>query len=191
MDEYKHYIRIDEDNIVIHGFSNAFEQPQVDDICIDEDAPRHFQVELRNENMQFIHKVVNGEMVLRTEEDMFDLEKYKQAKTDLLSGLRNVELEGGFTSGVLRNEIPLIFSYDIISQQRFTKQGTLLNIDPTINVINWGTKNASFVTMNRSEFIQILKEAANHELTIEFKFLYAEANILNVDTKEEVDGIEW
>lgn len=42
MDGYKHYVRLDESNCIIHGFSNAFEQPQDGDILIVEDGPRHF-----------------------------------------------------------------------------------------------------------------------------------------------------
>ena len=44
MSENKHYIRINEDNEVIKGFSDAFEDPLVTDICINEDAGRHFKL---------------------------------------------------------------------------------------------------------------------------------------------------
>ena len=42
MDRYKHYIRVNVDAVVIHGFSDAFEQPLETDILIAESAPRHF-----------------------------------------------------------------------------------------------------------------------------------------------------
>jgi hypothetical protein len=44
MDFNKHYIRIDTDNRVIHGFSSAFEEPLNDDICINENGGRHFEL---------------------------------------------------------------------------------------------------------------------------------------------------
>lgn len=40
----KHYIRIDSHNNVIKVFSDAFEQPQPGDICIAEEAGRHFEL---------------------------------------------------------------------------------------------------------------------------------------------------
>lgn len=40
----KHYIRIDEQNRIIHGFSDAFEQPQEGDICINEQGGYQFRL---------------------------------------------------------------------------------------------------------------------------------------------------
>lgn len=41
---YKHYIRVDEDNRIIKGFSDAFEQPEEQDICINQEGSRHFEL---------------------------------------------------------------------------------------------------------------------------------------------------
>jgi len=38
----KHYIRIDAEKNITHGFSDKFEKPVQGDICINENAPRHF-----------------------------------------------------------------------------------------------------------------------------------------------------
>ena len=40
----KHYVRIDTDNLVIHGFSDAFGQPQSTDICINEQGGYQFRL---------------------------------------------------------------------------------------------------------------------------------------------------
>lgn len=40
----KHYIRLDENNMIIKGFSDAFETPSETDICIREDIGRHFAI---------------------------------------------------------------------------------------------------------------------------------------------------
>lgn len=40
----KHYIRIDANNCIIKGFSDAFEQPEVNDICINQEGDRHFEL---------------------------------------------------------------------------------------------------------------------------------------------------
>lgn len=45
MDFYnKHYIRTDDRGAIIYGFSDAFEQPQSTDICINEQGGRQFHL---------------------------------------------------------------------------------------------------------------------------------------------------
>lgn len=40
----KHYITTDEQGRVLRGFSDDFEQPEANAICINEDGGRHFQL---------------------------------------------------------------------------------------------------------------------------------------------------
>lgn len=40
----KHYIRLDANNHIIKGFSDAFEEPLETDICITEEGGRHFEL---------------------------------------------------------------------------------------------------------------------------------------------------
>jgi len=44
MDENKHYLRLDTKSSVIYGFSDAFEQALVGDICINENVGRQFEL---------------------------------------------------------------------------------------------------------------------------------------------------
>lgn len=46
MEEYynKHYIRLDDAGRITHGFSNAFQQPQEGDICINEQGGYQFRL---------------------------------------------------------------------------------------------------------------------------------------------------
>ena len=44
----KHFIRIDERNRIIYGFSDVFEQPQDGDILHNEQGGRHFQLRIKN-----------------------------------------------------------------------------------------------------------------------------------------------
>lgn len=70
MDTYKHFIRVDSNNIVIHGFSSAFEEVQPGDIQLSGDYGRHFNIELTNEKCQFVYKIENGSMVYRTQAEL-------------------------------------------------------------------------------------------------------------------------
>jgi hypothetical protein len=40
----KHYIRVDASNRITSGFSDAFEQPEETDICINQEGGRHFEL---------------------------------------------------------------------------------------------------------------------------------------------------
>lgn len=70
MSEYKHYIRIDSNNIVIQGFSDAFEQPQTGDVQLSGDFGRHFQFQLMTGRGQFMYKLINGSMTPRTQAEL-------------------------------------------------------------------------------------------------------------------------
>jgi hypothetical protein len=67
MSEYNHYIKIDSNNLVIYGFSDAFEQPIEGDIQLTGDFGRHYQTQLTNLRGQFLYKWENGTMVERTQ----------------------------------------------------------------------------------------------------------------------------
>lgn len=73
MDSYTHYIRIDTNNIITHGFSDAFEQPITGDLPLSGDNGRHFQIQLMTDRGQFMYKLENGAMVARTQAEL-DLE---------------------------------------------------------------------------------------------------------------------
>ena len=45
---YKHYIKIDENDMVTDAFSSAFRQPEGGEILIAETHERHFNLELRD-----------------------------------------------------------------------------------------------------------------------------------------------
>lgn len=71
-----HYIRIDNSNRIIKGFSSEFEEPQQNDICINEDGGRHFEMlgrvnpQLTDPNLIYIYKYENGQMLERTQEEI-------------------------------------------------------------------------------------------------------------------------
>ncbi|BCK01707.1 hypothetical protein [Anaerocolumna chitinilytica] len=69
----KHYIRLDTNNCIIKGFSDAFEQPEENDNCINQEGGRHFEL-LGQVNPSLIslsgvhlYKYSNGVIVETTE----------------------------------------------------------------------------------------------------------------------------
>jgi hypothetical protein len=70
MGEYKHYIRTDVNGIVIYGFTTGFESPQNGDLLLPDQDGRHFTIQLTTERGQYKYKVVDGVMVLRTQQEL-------------------------------------------------------------------------------------------------------------------------
>lgn len=76
MDANKHYIRLDDENNIIKGFSDAFKQPQPDDILINEQGGRHFELlgqvnpSLVDGRGVHLYKYVNGQIVVKTPDEI-------------------------------------------------------------------------------------------------------------------------
>ncbi|KIL38298.1 hypothetical protein SD70_27165 [Gordoniibacillus kamchatkensis] len=80
MDGYKHYIRIDANNIVIHAFSDAFEQPLGTDILVESNAGRHFNPALTDGEGNFIYKWNGMQMVSRANDPDYLLAAARASK---------------------------------------------------------------------------------------------------------------
>jgi len=71
----KHYIRVDENNHIIKGFSDAFEQPEDIDTCINQEGGRHFELlgiinpDLLDFNSCHIYKYTDGVVTETTKEE--------------------------------------------------------------------------------------------------------------------------
>jgi hypothetical protein len=59
----KHYITKDKDGIIINAFSDSFEKPQQDDICIEENGGRHYNLDLKDSNGDYKYKYENDEVI--------------------------------------------------------------------------------------------------------------------------------
>ena len=68
----KHYVVTDEEGRILRGFSDDFEQPDANAICINEDGGRHFEANgvcnpgLINGDGVALYKFVDGQVVERT-----------------------------------------------------------------------------------------------------------------------------
>lgn len=195
MDGNKHYIRLDENNIVIFGFSTAFPEiatVQEGDICIDEDAPRQFQLAITNEdinNMQFIYKYVNGQMVLRTDADMFDLVQYKQVKIDLLSATCKSEILSNFTS----NALGTVHSYGFEADDQTNLGGSLGAINASLcpPSFDWRTKDAGSLPHTIAQFKVLFTDGMIHKQTNIYKYWTLKSQVEACTDKVSVDAIVW
>ena len=89
MDFNKHYIRV-ENEIVIKGFSDAFELPLDTDICINEKGGRHFEINgvinppLYDEKMCHIYRYDNKLRKATEEELKVELEEIEANKSKVI-----------------------------------------------------------------------------------------------------------
>lgn len=71
----KHYIRLCDNNVIIKGFSDAYESPTELDICINEQGGRQFQIngsyntDLKTMDGAHLYKYVNETIVETTQEE--------------------------------------------------------------------------------------------------------------------------
>lgn len=86
----KHFITVDENNVVMRGFSDDFEQPSANDICINADGGRQFEIEgvinppMRDGLGAPLYKAVGGKIQERTE---------TEKSTDTMPVIQTVTIE--------------------------------------------------------------------------------------------------
>lgn len=74
--EQKHYVRLNEKSEIIKGFSDAFEQPEENDICINEEVNRHFELDgvlnpsLYDDLGCCFYKWINNELYIKSNEEL-------------------------------------------------------------------------------------------------------------------------
>ena len=72
----KHYIIVDKTGRVLRGFSDDFEQPDANAICINEDGGRHFELNgvinppMMDYNGTALYKYDGEQVVTRTQEEL-------------------------------------------------------------------------------------------------------------------------
>ena len=92
----KHYARLNDENIVIRFFSDAFEQPLENDICINENAERHCHKSAMSTdsvyNSFYLYEYKNGEIVDR-DLTVEKTEKLRQRAIDKIKADAGKEIE--------------------------------------------------------------------------------------------------
>jgi hypothetical protein len=81
--KYKHYIRINnKTQEIIHAFSNAFEQPEKEDILLYETEQRHCQLQVMSEKYigKYKYKYINGKIIEKSEDELYPIEERKADK---------------------------------------------------------------------------------------------------------------
>jgi hypothetical protein len=109
--KYKHYIRINSNNEIIHAFSDAFEQPEKTDILLKETEERHCQFQVMSDKYigKYKYKYVDGEIIEKTEEELYTAEERKADKIKQINNKAKADIEAVYP---LWEQINLIGGYD-------------------------------------------------------------------------------
>ena len=80
--KYKHYIKLNSQNEIIHAFSNAFEQPEKTDILLKETEERHCQFQVMSEKYigKYKYKYIDGQIIEKSEDELYPIEERKADK---------------------------------------------------------------------------------------------------------------
>ncbi len=80
--KYRHYIRLNSQNEIIHAFSNAFEQPLDTDILFQETEQRHCQLQIMSEKYigKYKYKYIDREVIEKSEDELYPIEERKLNK---------------------------------------------------------------------------------------------------------------
>jgi hypothetical protein len=121
---YKWYIRLDANNNIIYGFSDAFEQPLSTDICINESADRQFELlgvvnpQLSTMNGLYFYQYISGNVVYNAN-PVPTLAVVQQAKIAQINSAYASALDTKFTSNA--TGAILTYDYSEASQMSFAK----------------------------------------------------------------------
>jgi hypothetical protein len=197
MDGYKHYVRVDVNNIVTFCYSDAFPEIaifQAGDICIDENSTRQFNLQIINSDGEYIYKYANDQMVERTADELFDLAKYKQDKIDLLSATCNSTILAGFSSSALGISHNYDFNYE--AQGNLSGRLGLINANQNYTEpFSWKTTDAGVLNHTKAQFIQLCTDADTFKNTQIAKYwtLKGQVNAVSesATSKDQIDAINW
>jgi len=106
--KYFHYIRINKNNEIIHAFSNAFEQPEKEDILLYETEQRHCQLQVMSEKYigKYKYKYINNEIIEKTEDELYPIEERKADK------IKEIKAEA---NRLITNNYPIYKQINLIS----------------------------------------------------------------------------
>jgi len=188
MDEYKHYIRLDND-LIIKTFSSAFEQPQEGDVFYCWSNGRHFNIDLFTIQGIPKYKFIDGEIVEIRETLEDKLKLAKQNKILELNNLCSQTISSTFNSSALG--ISHIYKYDKEAQTNFINVEQALKYYPEDMIIDWRTVDNGVLTHNKQQFITLFLDSLNHKLYNINRYRELEKIVNNVETIEIVNSIVW
>jgi len=186
--DYKHYIRLNENDLIIKSFSTAFEQPQEGDILICESNERHFNMDLYDDNMIPKYQYIDNQIVLR--QDMLEIQ-LNNVKNNKINEL-NIKCSQEIEKGILCITNNHFYRYNKEEDQSNFAAQFLEILDGTApEIINWKSEDVGIIPLSQNEFKSIYRELGNNQKTLIAKYWGLKYQVLNATTLQEVMQIVW
>jgi len=119
------------------------------------------------------------------------LEDIQQQKILELNTACNQDILNGFSSSCTGIEHQ--YKFDEEYQGNFSKKMGLLSLVPTIQLVDWPTKDMGVVRHTREQFIQLAVDGQTHMETKLFRYFGMKAQILapTITTVEQIEAFVW
>lgn len=161
----KHYVTIDENNLVTDAFSDAFRIPQQDDICINENAPRHLVINgvtnapIKDEQEFYLYKWNGSDIISATQAEQPELQA-KIAYDEFKANRSNLVNQLTITTSANNT-----FDADEISQGRISR--AVVGMDD-VETIRWKLADNSEINATKAELLEALKLAGRAQEALWF-----------------------
>lgn len=105
----RHYIRKDDNKNIIKTFTTAFEEPEQDDICVNENGDRHYNLDIKTPEGYYKYKY-DKEIIEKTQEEIdvspekIDREKAIQKEIIIQNKIRETAIAACIEDGDLDSD---------------------------------------------------------------------------------------
>lgn len=190
---FKHYIRINSDNYIIHSFTDGFETPLETDICIEE-GDRCWSLQIMTMDGLYNYKYENDSLILITE-------KEKKSSTAYLTIIRNrkkdeiksaylkekTETRNGIMSATLGVKIDCReLDYD---QTKALKE--YLEAKGLTSTNSYKVYDNSYITVTTDQLNEVLKEILCFQVELWNKKDALLNKINSLSSIEEINVVTW
>jgi hypothetical protein len=194
---YNHYIRINNKNDVIYGFSNAFENPKTNDICIANNTTKHFKLGSITNPSLFgssgiaLYKWEDNMVKLKSGEDLItdELIAYKTEKVTEIYNICEEKIINTFYSDCEEEGVYSPYSLELVDQMNITGMLALISNNVQFDIY-WKKKDETVGRIFTKEtFIKLSEDARKHVLLKKIVYQTNKAYIIAASNKAEVDQI--
>lgn len=190
---YKHYIRINSDNYIIHSFTDGFEQPLESDICIEE-GDRCWSLQTITMDGMFTYKYENDNLVKLSDEDIRSSSAYliliKNRKKDEIKSAylkEKTETRSGIMSETLGVKIDCReLDYD---QTKALKE--YLEAKGLTSTNSYKVYDNSYITVTTDQLNEVLKEILCFQVELWNKKDALLNKINSLSSIEEINVVTW
>ena len=142
---------------------------------------------LQNNMLNYI--IQDGVPVYTPVQDSKVILEEQKSKIEEINIACNLDILNGFSSTCTGVEHQ--YKFDMEYQNNINQQASILNLDQTIELVYWPTKDAGVVEHTREQFINLLKDANNFKSEELYRYFTMKADILAMISLEQVRQVVW